>query len=63
MSETMNQNQINEQDNKVVDDADAVLQEDDLEEVSGGGLFGDIYNAVNDAWTDIKNGFMDAWED
>jgi len=28
--------------------------------ITGQGLFGDIYNALNDAWTDIKCGIVDA---
>lgn len=39
------------------------LPDEDLEDVAGGGTFGDIYDALNESWTDIKKGFMDAWTD
>lgn len=39
------------------------LPDEDLQEVAGGGTFGDIYDALNESWTDIKKGFMDAWTD
>lgn len=39
------------------------LADEDLQEVAGGGTFGDIYDALNESWTDIKKGFMDAWTD
>ncbi len=41
----------------------SALLENDLEDVAGGGTFGDIYDALNESWTDIKKGFMDAWND
>jgi hypothetical protein len=46
-----------------IDQPQAELQENELDAVSGGDLFGDIWDAVNDAWTDIKHGFMDALND
>ena len=39
------------------------LNESDLETVAGGGVFLDVYDALNDAWTDIKKGFVDAMND
>lgn len=44
------------------DVGEAILDED-LQDVSGGGTFGDIYDALNESWTDIKKGFSDAWND
>lgn len=40
-----------------------ILPDEDLQEVAGGGTIGDIYDALNESWTDIKRGFMDAWTD
>ncbi len=39
------------------------LLDEDLQDVAGGGTFGDIYDALNESWTDIKKGFVDAWND
>ena len=39
------------------------LEDSDLEAVAGGGVFMDVYDALNDAWTDIKKGFVDAMND
>lgn len=41
----------------------ASLEDSDLATVAGGGVFLDVYEAVNDAWTDIKKGFVDAMND
>ena len=44
-------------------DIGETILDEDLQDVSGGGTFGDIYDALNESWTDIKKGFSDAWND
>lgn len=42
---------------------DLSLQDDDLEEVAGGGIVKDAYDVLQESWTDIKQGFSDAFSD
>lgn len=43
---------------------DSVLDQDDLNTVAGGiGPIYDIYKVLDEAWPDIKKGFLDALND
>ena len=40
-----------------------VLTNEELLYIQGGGLFGDIYDAINESWTDIKKGIVDGFNE
>ena len=45
------------------DASEGELSQDDLESVAGGGEISDAINILQDCWSDIKQGIVDAWND
>jgi len=43
--------------------SDPSLLDEELEEVAGGGIVKDAYDLLQESWTDIKQGFSDAFTD
>jgi hypothetical protein len=43
--------------------SDPSLLDEELEEVAGGGIVKDAYDVLQESWTDIKQGFSDAFTD
>lgn len=39
------------------------LPDEELEDVAGGGIVKDAYDVLQESWTDIKQGFSDAFTD
>jgi hypothetical protein len=49
--------------NSPVDTGTPSLPDEDLEDVAGGGIVKDAYDVLQESWTDIKQGFSDAFTD